>query len=106
MWGDRQIKQDNVDNQNMNNQQAARDEITKNDGHVAFLLIWTTFVDAVWLMFWFPYYQNTEMKKWNHGLHMTVCLITCLEIALKIIVFIYVLRDSAKAAINKMRQPK
>ena len=54
---------------------------------IRFLLIITTVVDVLWLMFWVPYYHDTEMVKWNYGLHMFVVVISIIEIVLKVIIF-------------------
>ena len=48
----------------------------------------TTTVDVFWLLFWVPYYNSKELAKLNYALHMTVAVVTCLEIGLKIIIFI------------------
>mmetsp|Transcript_24200 Transcript_24200/g.37259 ORF Transcript_24200/g.37259 Transcript_24200/m.37259 type:complete len:106 (+) Transcript_24200:61-378(+) len=52
------------------------------------LLIITTVVDILWLMFWIPYYNDKEIAKWNYGLHMFVVFVSILEIGLKAIVFL------------------
>ena len=55
---------------------------------IRFLLLLTTFVDILWLMFWVPYYHDAEMVKWNYGLHMFVVVVSILEIFLKFAIFL------------------
>ena len=55
----------------------------------------TTVVDVFWLLFWVPYYNGKELAKLNYGLHMTVAIVTCLEIALKVIIFLFLFRTNA-----------
>ena len=59
------------------------------------LLILTTAVDVFWLLFWVPYYNGKELAKMNYGLHMTVAIVTCLEIALKVIIFLFLFGSKA-----------
>ena len=47
----------------------------------------TTVVDVFWLLFWIPYYEDKEISKFNHRLHMFVVFTSILEIALKVIIF-------------------
>ena len=47
----------------------------------------TTAVDVLWIMFWLPYYNDREIAKFNYGLHMFVCVVSMVEIALKVIIF-------------------
>ena len=62
----------------------------------------TTAVDVFWLLFWFPYYNTKEQSKLNYGLHMTVCLVSVLEIVLKVIVFIALFSSKSN---NRKQQP-
>ena len=55
--------------------------------HIRLLIMVTTGIDVLWLMFWVPRYNEKEMAKWNYGLHMFVCFVSILEIALKVIIF-------------------
>ena len=48
----------------------------------------TSVVDVFWLMFWIPYYNDKEVAKFNYGLHMFVVVVSIIEIALKVIIFI------------------
>ena len=48
----------------------------------------TSTVDVFWLMFWIPYYNDKEVAKFNYGLHMFVVVVSIIEIALKVIIFL------------------
>ncbi len=54
---------------------------------IRLLLLVTSTVDVFWLLFWIPYYNDKEIAKWNYGLHMFVVIVSCLELALKVIIF-------------------
>ena len=53
------------------------------------LLVIATTVDVFWLLFWIPYYNSREMERLNYGLHMMVAVTAMLEIALKVIIFLF-----------------
>ena len=55
----------------------------------------TTGVDILWLLFWIPFYHDTEMAKWNYGLHMFVVATSILEVALKVIIFLMLFKANA-----------
>ena len=55
---------------------------------VQLLLALTSGVDVLWLLFWIPYYHDAEMAKWNYGLHMFVVVVSCIELALKVYIFL------------------
>jgi len=38
-------------------------------------------------MFWLPFYNDKEIAKWNYGLHMFVVVVSMIEIALKVVIF-------------------
>mgnify|MGYP006893434173 CR=1 FL=1 len=61
----------------------------------------TTAVDIMWLMFWVPYYNDSEISKLNYGLHMFVVVISILEIFLKTAIFFMLFRAQSN---NKSQQ--
>ena len=54
---------------------------------IRLLLILTTAIDVLWIMFWLPYYNDREIAKFNYGLHMFVVVISMIEIGLKVVIF-------------------
>ena len=59
------------------------------------LLILTVVVDVLWIMFWLPFYNDKEVAKWNYGLHMFVVVISMIEIALKVVIFMVLFNSPA-----------
>ena len=75
----------------------------QNDiNYVRFIIFLTTGVDVLWLLFWIPYYNDTEMAKWNYGLHMFVVVVSIAELALKVFIFIRLFQNDKKP---KQRAP-
>ena len=70
------------------------------------LLLLTTAVDVFWILFWVPYYNGTEMAKWNYGLHMFVVFVSILEIALKVIIFFVLFSVQSKNKMAAVIEPK
>lgn len=62
---------------------------------IRILLILTTAVDVLWILFWLPYYNDKEIAKFNYGLHMFVVVISMIEIALKALIFIVLFNANA-----------
>ena len=54
---------------------------------IRLLLMVTTVVDVLWIMFWLPYYNDREIAKFNYGLHMFVVIVSMLEVGLKVVIF-------------------
>ena len=54
---------------------------------IQLLLVLTTIVDVLWLLFWVPHYHTKELEKLNYGLHMMVAIVSIIEIVLKVIIF-------------------
>ena len=73
-------------------------------GKIRLLLLLTTVVDVLWLMFWVPYYNDAEMAKWNYGLHMFVVATSIAEIALKAVIFILLFSAPAKNRSQQQQQ--
>ena len=62
---------------------------------IRILLIITVAVDVVWILFWLPYYNDKEIAKFNYGLHMFVVVISMIEVALKVLIFMVLFNANA-----------
>jgi len=72
--------------------------------HIRFLILVTLGVDALWLLFWVPRYNEKEMAKWNYGLHMFVAFVSILEMGLKVIIFLMLFCVKSKNRSTSQRE--
>ena len=51
-----------------------------------------TFVgDFLWMAYWIPYWNTSEMAKWQHGLHMFVCICVFVNWIIKVPITLLIL---------------